>query len=128
MNSVFLFLPEIIRAVVDKGTAGIYALGEVVGDEFFVGYVGRSDTCLRTRLLSHNYLYDFSYFYFQYAGTAAAAYTKESELWHACVDYGIPIRNRIHPDSPVNAHLKCPYCQSGKVILQCLERDWPKAG
>ena len=128
MNRVFLFLPEIIRMLVDKGKAGVYALGEVVDDEFFIGYVGRSDTCLRTRLLSHNYLYDFSYFYFQYAETPANAYAKEAGLWHSCVDYGIPIRNRIHPDSPVDAHLKCPYCLSAKMIKQSLEHNWPKAG
>ena len=123
MNCVFLFLPEMIRELVDEKKAGVYALGEVVDDKFFVGYVGRSDTCLRTRLLSHNYLYDFSYFYFQYAGTPAGAFVKEAGLWHACVDYGMSIRNRIHPDSPVNAHLKCPYCQSAKIIKHSLERN-----
>lgn len=128
MKHVFLFLPEVIRLVVKKGKAGVYALGDVVDDEFSVGYVGRSDTCLQTRLLSHNYLYDFSYFYFQYVETPAEAYAQEAGLWHACVDYGIPIRNRIHPDSPVNAHLKCPYCQSAEIIRQSLEFDWPKAG
>lgn len=128
MKNVFLFLPEVVRLLVDKGKTGVYALGEVVEDEFLVGYVGRSDTCLQTRLLTHNYLYDFSYFYFQCVETPADAYALEAGMWHACMDYGIPIRNRIHPDSPANAHLKCPYCQSGKMILKSLERNWPKAG
>lgn len=128
MKHVFLFLPEVIRVVVGKGKAGAYALGDVVDGKFYVGYVGRSDTCLRTRLLSHNYLYDFSYFCFQCAKTPSEAFAQEAGLWHACVDYGIPIRNRIHPDSPVNAHMKCPYCQSAKIIKQSLERGWPRAG
>ena len=128
MNCAFLLLPEVIRETVDKGKAGVYTLGEVVDGTFVVGYVGRSDTCLQTRLLSHNHLYEFSYFCFQYAQSPTEAYIKESELWHTCVDFGIPIINKIHPDSPAKAGLECPYCQSGRSIMQSLDTNWLKAG
>ena len=128
MTHAFLFLPEIIRFSVDKGKPGVYALGEIVDGKFIVGYVGRSDSCVQTRLLSHNHLYEFSYFCFQYARNPAEAYLKETELWHTCVDFDIPIVNKIHPDSPANAKLSCPYCQSAKIINQSLKNDWLQAG
>ena len=127
MNKVFLFLPEVIRTVVSGKHAGVYALGDVENGEFVIKYVGRSDSCLQTRLLSHNYLYKFSYFFFEYAKNPVDAFHKESKWWHACVDFDIPIINKIHPDSPANAGLVCPYCQFAQSVKQSVSGNWLKA-
>ena len=123
-KQVYLFLPESIRKFVLPGKCGVYVLGEMIDGEFVVKYVGRSDSCLRTRLLTHNYLYSYSYFYFLYMDSPEDAFRLESQWWHACVDFDIPIINKIHPDSPVNAGLVCPYCQFAQSVKQSVSGDW----
>ena len=115
---VVLLLPEVIRIAVEPNRSGVYALGDVEGDAFRVGYVGRSDHCLWTRLLTHNLLYKFSYFYFQYTATCQEAYYLESKWWHQCLDFGVLLQNKIHPDSPVNTAVACPYCQFATSVEQ----------
>ncbi len=127
MTGAFLFLPEVIRSCIEPMKPGVYMLGDVMDGKFVVGYVGRSDICLQKRLLTHNHLYEFSYFFFEYTQTSEEAYIKEAELWHNCVDYKIPIANKIHPDSPGNAHLQCPYCQMARSIQNSLDISWLKA-
>ncbi len=120
MKGAFLFLPEVIRSCVEPMQTGVYMLGDIVDGEFVVGYVGRSDICLQNRLLTHNHLYEFSYFFFQYTNTPEEAFAKEAELWHNCVDYGISISNKIHPDSPAHLYLTCPYCQAARSIQKSI--------
>jgi hypothetical protein len=50
------FTPEVVRLVVEPGWPGAYALGRSREDQFEIGYVGRSNTCLQNRLVTHNYL------------------------------------------------------------------------
>ena len=109
------------------GKCGVYALGEMIEGDFVVKYVGRSDNCLRTRLLTHNYLYMYSYFYFLYTESPEKAFRLESQWWHKCVDFDITIINKIHPASPVKAGLVCPYCQFAQNIKQSVAGDWLKA-
>lgn len=106
-----VFLPERIRQVVEPGRPGVYALGDVEDGLFQVKYIGRSDRCVMTRLLTHNYLYAFSYFFVQYAKTPEEAFRLESRWWHTCWDTEIPLRNKIHPDAPANSGALCPYCE-----------------
>lgn len=127
-KQVILFLPEVIRKTVLPGKCGVYALGDMEEDEFKIKYVGRSDHCLRTRLLTHNYLYDFSYFYFLYVDSPKDAFRLESQWWHACVDFEVPIINKIHPDSPSNSPMVCPCCDFACSIKQCINTDWLQAG
>ncbi|MBU0460320.1 MAG: hypothetical protein KJ771_05950 [Nanoarchaeota archaeon] len=49
----YVLRPEIIRKEVKKNHPGVYTLGKFEKDEFYVKYVGRSETCLRRRLLEH---------------------------------------------------------------------------
>lgn len=117
---VVLFLPEAIRLVVAPNRSGTYALGDMEGGEFRVRYVGRSDRCLQTRLLTHERLYQFSYFYFQYTATCREAFHLESKWWHCCIDFDIPLQNQIHPDSPTHMAMSCPYCQFARTVKQSL--------
>ena len=109
-GSAILFLPEAIKAFIEPGRSGVYVLG-VVDNGFCYKYVGRSDICLRTRLLEHEYLYRFPYFIFKYAGTPEEAFVLESKWWHDCNTQNIRLYNRIHPDAPSHSTLSCPYCQ-----------------
>lgn len=124
---VLLYLPEVVRQVVAPGKSGVYMLGDMIENEFQIRYVGRSDSCLQTRLLNHNHLYKFSYFYFLYTDSPKEAFRLEAKWWHACVDFDIPIINKIHPDSPGNAGLVCPYCQFAQSVKQSIATDWLKA-
>ena len=58
----FRMTPDVIREVVEKHRPGVYVLGHIVDGRFVFQYVGRSDYCVQTRLLTHEYLYDCSYF------------------------------------------------------------------
>ena len=49
----YVLRPEIIRKEVRKNRPGVYTLGKFDKNEFYVKYVGRSETCLRRRLLEH---------------------------------------------------------------------------
>jgi hypothetical protein len=104
-----LFVPAVIRKVVAPGKPGAYALGNDRGG-FVPGYVGRSDACLRSRLLSHNHLYRFEYFVFRYEPSATAAFQTECELFHVYGQLGVRLHNLVHPAQPVGAADGCPYC------------------
>lgn len=112
----FRMTPDVIRAEVIKGIPGVYVLGDVEEGEFKFKYVGRSDSCLQTRLLTHDYLYEYPYFVFAYVKDAKKAFELESKWWHDCYNNKVSLRNQIHPDSPSNQLLYCPYCQFGNNL------------
>jgi hypothetical protein len=103
-----LLLPRVVREVVAPGFAGAYVLGND-HDGFKVGYVGRSDTCLRSRLLAHSYLCAFEYFIFLFVDHVAAAFYAECELYHAYRQLNTVLANRLHPAAP-SADVGCRYC------------------
>lgn len=113
--------PDVIRAVVQRHRPGVYILGEESNERFIFRYVGRSDHCLQTRLLTHGLLYHCSYFIFSYADTAKEAFELESKWWHDCKNIGMPLWNLIHPDSPSGMTLSCPYCQFRRGIQPLLQ-------
>ena len=103
--------PDVIRSVVQKHRLGVYILGDENDGQLVFRYVGRSDHCLQTRLLTHGLLYRCSYFIFSYTDTAREAFELESKWWHDCKSSGMNLLNIIHPDSPSGAFFPCPYCQ-----------------
>lgn len=102
-----LFLPEIVRSHVKPRRPGVYMIGNNEKG-FDIKYIGRSDKCLQNRLATHNLLYKYDYFVFRYAKDPAHAYQLECQLWHSLPDR--ELRNAIHPASPKNSQLECPYC------------------
>ena len=116
----FRMTPDVIRKEVAKGIPGVYVLGDIEDGRFNYKYVGRSDTCLQTRLLTHDYLYEYSYFVFAYVKDSKKAFELESKWWHDCRNNGIALRNQIHPDSPSNQLLYCPYCQFSYRLRQSM--------
>lgn len=112
-TTAYLFVPEVIREVVKPAHSGVYVLGNEK-DGFQYGYVGRSDTCLKSRLLAHNHLYEYDYFIFTYTRSSQHAFFIESEWFHNCKKSGIG--NLIHPASPQGSGLECPYCHFASHI------------
>lgn len=112
-----LFVPQVIRKVVKADCPGVYVLGNDKNGLDY-GYVGRSDTCLRSRLLTHNHLYEYEYFIFTYAKNAQEAFWLESQWWHNCRGSGVS--NLIHPASPSGTGLECPYCHFASHVKNAL--------
>ena len=122
MNATpYRMTPDVIRTVVQKNRPGAYILGDEVCGRFVFKYVGRSDHCLQTRLLTHELLYHCPYFIFSYTDTAKEAFELESKWWHDCINTDIQLINRIHPDSPAGMGLICPYCQFSHVARECVQ-------
>jgi len=109
------FTPEVVRLVVEPGRPGAYALGHSQEGQFEIGYVGRSDTCLQSRLVTHNHLWRFDYFIFLKAADEYEAYALECEFWHSFQDQ---VRNLIHPASPQGSGLGCQYCGFASSIAR----------
>ena len=112
--------PDVIRSVVQEHRPGVYILGDANNGHFIFKYVGRSDRCLQTRLLTHELLYRLPYFIFSYTDTARRAFELESKWWHDCKNNGVHLLNIIHPDSPSGEKHSCPYCQFQSGVKEYL--------
>jgi hypothetical protein len=92
---------------VPKGSIGNYLLYDVANR---IRYVGRSDTDLQSRLLSHVDESPYRYFKHWIADSPKKAYVKECEQYHECLASGL-LLNQNHPDRPENMpYLRCPVC------------------
>jgi hypothetical protein len=110
------FTPDIVKRVVSQpNRIGVYILDNNVNG-FKVGYVGRSDICLQSRLISHNHLYNFDYFIYRYTLNIKDAFLQECQYWHASHD--VHLVNIMHPASPKHSGLKCPYCKFANEITK----------
>lgn len=112
-----LYLPQIVCALLDENRPGAYVLGSE--QDFKIGYVGRSDTCVRRRLAFHNHLYKFDYFIYRYAKNAEEAYMFECEAYHA-LERRSGMLNKYHPAAPRGTSLFCPYCSFAEDVKQFL--------
>lgn len=108
MKGAYDLSNDVIDEAITREAPGNYALGHV-NDKgiFIVKYVGRSDTCVKTRLKQH--VDKHPKFKFSYASSPKAAFEKECKNFH---DFGgtAKLGNSIHPDRPANANWKCPHC------------------
>lgn len=113
------FTPRFVRRFVVHERPGAYLLGALSGSDFTVGYVGRSDRCVRDRLLRHELLGEFDVFAVRYARTANEAFSLECAFWHTLADRGHALQNVLHPAVPRNSRVTCPYCRfaNGMVDL-----------
>lgn len=119
----YRFTPDVIRQIIPKECIGVYALGDVENGVFTIKYVGRSDHSLRRRLLTHNLLYEFSYFIFMTVSSTREGFELESRWWHDCKLVHLPIENRIHPDAPSGQKIQCPYCNFAHNIRRFLSEE-----
>ncbi|MGW2933544.1 GIY-YIG nuclease family protein [Streptomyces sp. NPDC001156] len=70
-------------------------------------YIGRSDTCLRRRLLAHCTTARADYFTYDVHPTPELAFAMECSLFHG---YRHHLANVLHPDRPDHQNPKCPFC------------------
>lgn len=107
MNGPYKLDTNTIDAQVTKTSPGNYALGKK--DEkgaFRVGYVGRADKDVNSRLKSWVGKTKRPMFKYSYATSPKAAFEKECENYH---DFNPP-GNSIHPDRPNDTDWNCPSC------------------
>ena len=102
---LFSLEPWLIRAIVPPGLVGAYLLYR---HERPV-YAGRSDSDLRTRLMSHAYNNRADYFDFDVQPDPRRAFDLECALYHALAGQ---TANLIHPASPVSTDAGCFVCTS----------------
>lgn len=95
--------PPAIRAFIPAATAGVYMLLRD-GEAF---YVGRSDSCVQSRLAGHALLGQASHVAWEPCASPLHAYRLESALFHALAP---ALVNRIHPARPVGWVHQCPFC------------------
>jgi len=100
--------------MVPNGKPGIYYLGEVQENKFFVLYVGRSDTCLKTRLLQHVKKGIYHFFRFRMCRTKKSAFKNECYMYHTYND----AHNKIHPAH--NGECDCPVCKTAEQMQTLL--------
>ena len=93
-----------ICKLVPEGKPGTYFLGEKLDDRFYVLYVGRSDACLRTRLLQHANAGIFNFFRFRMSRSTTGAFKKECYAFHSYKE----LKNKVHPAN--NGTCNCPIC------------------
>jgi len=107
MDGPYKLSNEIINANVTRTSLGNYALGnENENGVFLVGYVGRSDSDLKSRLKSWVGSTTRRLFKFSYALSSKAAFEKECNNYH---DFDPPDNNG-HPDRPNGTTWHCPRC------------------
>lgn len=103
---------EWIKRNIIANTKGNYILGTIdKNGEFIPGYVGRSDCCLKTRLLTHNHFSKYSAIVIKFASTEIETFLTECKWYHDLRSMGIKLENKIHPDSPDYGEKCCPYCE-----------------
>lgn len=102
----FPFTTRAVTVSLPPATVGSYVL---LGQDGNAIYVGRSDHCLRRRLLQHPLRSRASHFSASVVDTPRSAYLLESYWWHRYRRDGIQLINRIHPAGhEPSAH--CPFC------------------
>jgi hypothetical protein len=95
-----------VRQQVPKHSTGTYFLAIRSGEGYLIKYVGRSDTHLRQRLLTHVENNKYTHFSIEITNTIFEAFRLECREWHN----SFPLDNKIHPRKPKRLDYQCPYC------------------
>lgn len=103
-------LPQTVRAVVAAHVIGAYLL---LQRERPI-YVGRSDSCVRTRLATHPLLGIATHFLWEPCQTSVAAFSLESQWYHRLYEEA-GMMNLVHPASPEESRVRCPFCNKGDI-------------
>jgi hypothetical protein len=103
----FPFVPGVLRALIPDGVVGTYLLLR----EGAPVYVGRSDTCLRRRLASHNHIGRATHVSWEVCRSATNAYVTEAHWFHRLAEVpGHHPLNSVHPALPAGSAMACPFC------------------
>lgn len=111
---LLLFSPWVLRIVLPSKLIGTYTLYKRGSSGITPIYVGRSDTDLLRRLVSHPYQDIATHFHLDIHESPEQAFIVECSLFHM---YEQMVINKIHPAVPRNSTLRCPFCQTMKIAL-----------
>lgn len=101
-----------ISELIPRGASGVYLLLRATTPI----YVGRSDVCLRSRLIAHGLLPLSSHVVWEPC-PPSAAYELEAFWYHKLS--GAPMfLNRIHPAAPSGTKAACPFCEPVDVVAR----------
>ena len=104
MKGPYVLSEDEVSRRVDASKMGYYAL---LNRNDVVKYVGRSDSDLRDRLMSHARLGKYAKFKFEYETSQRLNFEHECNLYHYHFD---TLDNKNHPDRPEGKDWKCPRC------------------
>lgn len=96
-----------ITAFLPAGLPGAYLLLDSPAQPL---YVGRSDRCLRSRLLHHPLRRRATHFTAAVTDGPRGAFMLESYWWHRYRLHGVELLNLIHPASNSAVDNTCPFC------------------
>ena len=109
--------PDVVGAHLPPGVTGSYLLYHGLTPV----YVGRSDTCLRRRLMEHPLRRIASHVAWEPTISEDRAFLVES-FWFHQLELGPYHLNVIHPARPTASHRVCPYCHNQDGEAKALER------
>jgi hypothetical protein len=119
----FAFRTEasVIASLITRGVRGVYLL--LNGDRPI--YVGRSDRCLRLRLMRHGLLPRATHLTWFPCNSAVDAYRFEAGLFHSLL-HQPGVVNQIHPVAPAGVPIRCPFCAAStrSALLRALNGTW----
>lgn len=110
--------PWLIRALIPERTLGAYVLWSPSAPV----YVGRSDTCLRRRLVEHARSWPDIFFTYDVAFSGQDAYSMECSLFHAL---GERTSNIDHPQRCGANDPLCPFCIDSVQLIQANRLSLP---
>lgn len=113
---LLLFSPWMLRIVLPSKLIGTYTLYKSDSSGITPIYVGRSDTDLLRRLVTHPYQGIGTHFQFNIHENSEQAFIVECSLFHM-YEYGHTLLNKIHPAAPSHSTLRCPFCQTMAITL-----------
>ena len=104
----FAMRPRLLRSIMPESAVGTY----VLLNEHTPIYVGRSDSCVLTRLCSHELAGECTHVVWEPCQSALRAYLLEAEWYHQFL-ITFALRNKIHPARPWGHEEACPFCNPG---------------
>lgn len=109
MDHAIAIVPAILRAHLRANALGVYVLGCYESGRLRVVYVGRSDSCLLTRLLGHEHREQATHVAWKETRNPRQAYHLECTYYHTHLDKR-ELLNERHPAAPKGSGLVCPVC------------------
>ena len=98
-------------SMIPQGIVGAYMMFS--DDRPF--YVGRSDSCLRGRLLGHPLLKAATHVIWEVCPTARRAFHMEA-YWYDRLSPSGTLINKVHPARPCGDARPCPFCFDGDLV------------
>lgn len=109
MEGPYELTHEKIEEVITKASPGVYQLGSIFQDSFFLRYISRADSDLARSLKSWVGCERYSHFRFCCSASAQNAFEEECREYHENGG-SEDLDNEDHPQRPEESDWKCPVC------------------